>query len=500
MLNLLLTLPLFLIFRWSEYGNGANDDNDNSCGADGGDEHWYMGRTQCFRANVAYSLYGVKSNGSSGNSKCHKSHYINSFFTTGGFEAFADPFGIDYANSGASSQCQYQQVGDNEDGNDNNDGGNRDHNQMLYQDYVSYGTGCSVNGGFIQAKFQGAFCDGNHYDSTVASYSDLDGYFQDVDCQQVYDSNGNYQANENNNNNNNGNNGDIPGSDSIAFQILSYSSVCSTIEYPQRCPDPYGVKATRDEALSKAAKAHFRKVPLIMPILTAVFFVAGAVLFFLSRKIEEEEKIMPIDDPMASARSAEEPHFLQRTYESFARTASQLSQRTQSIKERLQDYAEEENEDWEDVDGTYDAPDPPTPPKEPVKETVYSTETVYTEPTDKAALTEEQAKNAALQEQLAQKDGELADKDAALKAEQEKLQAEQAKKDAQAKNDAALKEEPVIVSNADVANAILAEKGITPPPKAEAEKKAEEKKYKRPLLARISKRLFGRRKKNKNKN
>ena len=113
-----------------------------------------------------------------------------------------------------------------------------------------------------------------------------------------------------------------------------------------------------------------------------------------------------------------------------------------------------------------------------------------------AKMQSELAELAKQQDELAKKDvamrEELAKKDAALRAEQ-------ANKEEQAKKDAALKEEPVIVSNADVANAILAEKGITPPPKAETEKKAQEKKFKRPLLARISKRLFGRRK-NKNKN
>ena len=243
---------------------------------------------------------------------------------------------------------------------------------------------------------------------------------------------------------------------------------------------------------------------------------------------------MPIDDPMTSARSVEEPTFLQRTYESFARTASQLSQRTQSIKERLIDYAEEETDDADWNDGQYDAPDP-MPSKKGVTETISSTETVFTG-TSSAALQAERAKNASLQRELAKKEaamqselakmqaelakrdaamqGELAKKDAAMQGELAKMQSELAelakqqaeleKKDAamreeQAKKDAALKEEPVIVSNADVANAILAEKGITPPPKAETEKKAQEKKFKRPLLARISKRLFGRRK-NKNKN
>ena len=54
-------------------------------------------------------------------------------------------------------------------------------------------------------------------------------------------------------------------------------------------------------------------------------------------------------------------------------------------------------------------------------------------------------------------------------------------------------DDPVVVSNEDVANAMLAERGITPSPKATSQKK----RYKRPGLARVSKILFGWRKKNK---
>ena len=70
-------------------------------GQDGGDEYWYMGRKGCFRAQAAYSLYGVPHDGFNAGTKCHKTTYINSFFTTLGVEAFAAPFGIDttYGNS-----------------------------------------------------------------------------------------------------------------------------------------------------------------------------------------------------------------------------------------------------------------------------------------------------------------------------------------------------------------------------------------------------------------
>ena len=61
--------------------SGVNEDFDESL--------WYVGATGCDRANVAFSLYGVlKGDSSSDTSECAKQHYINSFFTVGGLEAW----------------------------------------------------------------------------------------------------------------------------------------------------------------------------------------------------------------------------------------------------------------------------------------------------------------------------------------------------------------------------------------------------------------------------
>jgi hypothetical protein len=91
---------------------------------DGGNEHWYMGCTQCFRANVAYSLYGVKTDkdAPSSGSACLSPYYINSFFTTAGIESFGDYVGIDYEDAGASSECDSEEGDDNDNGYDNNNG------------------------------------------------------------------------------------------------------------------------------------------------------------------------------------------------------------------------------------------------------------------------------------------------------------------------------------------------------------------------------------------
>jgi len=97
----------------------ADDENDNGCGGWGGEYFWYMGRTQCFKANAAYSLYGVLKGESEGSNPCKKKTYINSFFTTFGVESFAGPLGlgIDYANS----QCTAQEPEEGQGGGGNED-------------------------------------------------------------------------------------------------------------------------------------------------------------------------------------------------------------------------------------------------------------------------------------------------------------------------------------------------------------------------------------------
>lgn len=385
----------------------------DGCGFDGGDTYWYMGRTQCYRANAAYSLYGAKKGESGG---CSAGHFINSFFTNYGLESFADPLGISYDDSGASSKCESEV-------NDDFVGKTISNGAMLFANSASYTTACSVNGGFIKAQFQGAYCVGNNFVSSLSTFDSLDESFVSLACRKVYDSEGNYIASNMAANDAEADNGnDIPGYDSIAFQLLSYSSACSVLEYPERCPDPHGLKSARDRALDKAAKSHYRTVPNIIPILTSIFFMTGIVLFYLSWQLKDDEPIDSDDSAMLAARSEDDgtsKHpLLSRVSQSFARTASNLSQRTMSIKERLQDYAEEEvlSMDTVDEDATYIPPD----------------------------------ENAQVN---------------------------------------TLEEEPVIITDLDVANAMLAEKGVP------AQKKKDEKKLKRPFLARCSKKLFGRRKK-----
>jgi hypothetical protein len=256
---------------WSEYGSGQeyyqgdDDESSNGCGGNQGevDAYWYMGRTQCFRANIAYSLYGVKK-GSNNKGACNQAHYINSFFTTTGIESFGDSIGLDYSTAGASSACSYEQIaGDEYDGEQeyNNDDDATNFEYMLYTNYLSYGTGCSSTGEFINATFQGAYCDGYHYVATTDTMNDFNSDLDDLGCLSVYSSSDNINT---------------------ASNLLAYSSSCSLIEYPTRCPDPHGIKTKRDMAFYHSALSHQRTVSLPIPICSTIILVISLYMFWRS--------------------------------------------------------------------------------------------------------------------------------------------------------------------------------------------------------------------------
>jgi hypothetical protein len=288
---------------------------------------------------------------------------------------------------------------------------------MLYENYFSYGMGCSSSGNFIQAQFQGAYCDGSHFLAATDDFNDLNEAFAELECLQVY---GVVSYDDDD-----GDNGDDDNADNAAYNLLSYSAACSHTEYPERCPDPHGYKKKRDNNLYNYSKAHFRAVPLVMPILSSLLITGALILFYLSYQIQNQLiKKKGLNNPIDGARGEGRPStLLSDVSESFSRTATGLSERTRTFREQLQDYAEEEDDIEEDATGDYQSPEP-----------------------------------------ISEKVGE----------------------------------DPVIVSYEEVADAILADKGITPPPKAVVEKK--KKKFKRPRLAKLSKFFFGRRKNKKNKN
>jgi hypothetical protein len=68
---------------WSRYGFGDGCDDVGAANQDDDEQsniaYWYLGSTMCFRANAAYSLYGVLHGDE--DLGCHKKRYIKSFFS-----------------------------------------------------------------------------------------------------------------------------------------------------------------------------------------------------------------------------------------------------------------------------------------------------------------------------------------------------------------------------------------------------------------------------------
>jgi len=306
----------------SRYGNGQNYDeqgaqqqqnydddqadnqedgnNNNPCGGWGGEYFWYMGRTQCFKANVAYSLYGILKKGSKGSSDdpCSEKTYINSFFTTFGVESFSGPLGLD--TDDANSYCQAEA---GQDGDDDGDYSyyQSDDDYLQWDDnfsftnweaYTSYGTGCSAQGTFVKDQYSGAFCHGRNYEATLDTLDSFNQAVESLECTRIYNSNDNGSGdNENNYQGKDYNDDDATDfefEEMDAVEILSFSKSCSLRQYPHDCPDPYGIKAQYARATesvtgvkAKAAKA--------MNITSYVCLAFGCLLWLCAYRVARNE-------------------------------------------------------------------------------------------------------------------------------------------------------------------------------------------------------------------
>ena len=287
---------------WSEFSDG-NDEEDSGCngGGDDNDTPWYMGNTQCYRANVAYSLYGVRTGDDVPENACRKRYYINTFFTKNGMDDFGNLLGLAYYGD-ATSQCTMVD-------NDNDDGGNDDsvqHNSQLYPNAQSYTTYCS-DGNFVTAMFRGAYCTGKGEMEILNTLADFNNELQDVDCALVYFAE-DYSDDDNYGNNANGrriegDEGEEKSQDedqgeqqeegeeqegdeddnegTTIWDLLSYSDTCSILEYLEGCPDPYNVKRRYD--------LNPRSSPGI-DWLTTILFVLGTLLLLLNCCILDRAK------------------------------------------------------------------------------------------------------------------------------------------------------------------------------------------------------------------
>ena len=248
-----------------------------------------MGRTPCFRAQAAFSLYGIPKDHmdiSLSGSKCHKATFINSFFTTLGVEALAVPLGVDttYGNS----YCTAYPPANGEEGYYDDDAGDGPGHVEKYDfaGYTSSGTGCKHNR-FVTNTFGGANCDGNDNVKTTDTLSSFNKALDKLDCVQIYDSSSGYNYEDNGDGDGEDNHDD--NQEAVDFtaldntvDILKYSIVCDVGAYPGVCPDPHGLKqkyaAKLKSALAKADQWHKGAGEKAMNAFTVILFFLSLLL------------------------------------------------------------------------------------------------------------------------------------------------------------------------------------------------------------------------------
>ena len=328
---------------------GAGRDHESYCGFDGGEEYWYLGVSPCFKANSVFSLYGILASNPQGadsnGSYCHKATYIDTYFTRAGVETIGEPFGFigdgqdqgddgqgDDGNNGyytASSYCAND--GDEGEGQQNGD-------DYVYnaEDHTSYGTGCYKKN-YVYDSFEGSFCSAHMVKETIDYLDTFNENMGSLSCTQIYDGS---------------NNNDGGGDDSL-LDILSSSHSCSVDMYPSDCVDPYGLKKKYDTALRNAAsheqvtaETYGYAAEKGLKWAAWALFMAGFVLlgstYYLRRKISStnKKKDAPSDvnfGPSSSSEISSPAVFVRNVSSSISRTA-------ESIKESIQEYADEEKD------------------------------------------------------------------------------------------------------------------------------------------------------------
>jgi hypothetical protein len=290
---------------WSEYGLGVTYDDDNE--NHDGDENWYMTRVQPFRANAAFSLYGIL-RGSLSAGGCRRGTYINSFFTYMGAdsilqalhkspstafpdEAYGSAGCYQYYGDGNGRDLiwlrDYQELLDYTDGesledferllNNNNNNNNGNNNNQ-----ISTTMGCNLDGDFVVAEFAGADCDGKNVLNTTTSLPQYNRAIRNLGCQNIW-------KRRRDSRKNNGWNG------TVAEKILSTSFACDIALYGDLCPDPYGLKHKYD-ANTKLSAMKGRSVTIgkwqgTLRLLSSLMLIAGLGLFLVGYLIRKPKAL-----------------------------------------------------------------------------------------------------------------------------------------------------------------------------------------------------------------
>ena len=366
-----LRLSLLLFPFESSYSNyyvgGDRREGDNDNGGDNGDagfyygksvcavadggesDQWYLGQTQCFKANSAFSLYGILKESPAGQQKgsyCHKGTFINSFFTTAGVETIAQTFGLGSYVDGVPDDDEAQ---DNEDQDgfsipslpssyctwtapySDDDGGQEGAEEdrlSEYTDATSYGTGC-LNKKFVLDQFEGALCNPARYQQTLDTFDTFNGAVEDMGCFQIYDGSNNRKLEDEEN--------------AYVLYPLSQSRACSVQLYPEECPDPYGLVKKYEHALDNALATKTVTMTLnpsnqkAMFAFSWIFLIAGLAMMIGSFFVHKRSSNRTIKDDSQDMELESPPSFVKQV-------STVISEKSRSFVEKIQSFAEAEED------------------------------------------------------------------------------------------------------------------------------------------------------------
>jgi len=251
---------------WSEYGiDNFDDDGENR----DGDEEWYQGRTQPFRANAVYSLYGVM-NGQFRFRKCTRNTYINTFMTNMGADTILNVLGVQGFDDTYGYGNDYCYEIDEYDASNRADEYDADRRGLSSdngdENSLSETMGCSLEGdGFSMAVFEGSYCDGNYFLDEADPMEDYNDAMGAVQCEQIWDAKGYY----------------------FGQDLLMNSSACEGYAYEGRCADPYGLKQRYSKMLGFRS-SNVGMVQKFFRSLSWIALLAGTLLmsaaFIIRRK------------------------------------------------------------------------------------------------------------------------------------------------------------------------------------------------------------------------
>jgi hypothetical protein len=311
---------------WSPYASSASSSSFVCTGGNyaGDDNYWYIGYTPCYRANAAFSLYGVliqeEEEESTRNLKrtgsmCNKLTYINSFFTTYGAETISSAVGL-YEETGlATAECTSS-------GNNNNNGGGNNNNNNANKNSMSATMGCDA-GKFVYDTFQGKYCDGNYYLSTEDTLDTYNAKMESISCTQIWD----YDVSI-------GSRRRDLGYGSLAESILYYSKACSIEQYPGVCPDPFGIKANYvGNPLTEMERE--ARIPPNLGAASWFCLLTGSVLMILSVSNVIRNKRRRGKDVDDSMEQMQQPPLYREFGSNLSRAASSMSDSARSALSKM---------------------------------------------------------------------------------------------------------------------------------------------------------------------